>query len=170
MATMKRGLMITTCLAATLVLCGCITGKQLSPVTADPAMVDGTYTLILYGCINANDVANMAILVDEKSGYTFDVYALDAMYKVKKDLPAARAMNEAQAFLHCSPSAVRESLLRRIADPAGRTIAYELRPLYEPLNSQESEVLRSSYTLKDGKVTASFTLDPTYENKNHAGR
>ena len=110
------------------------------------------------------------MLVDEKSGYTFDVYALDAMYKVKRDIPAVQALIEANTFFHCSAASVRETELRRIVDPAGKTIAYELKPLYKPLDLQESEVLRSSYVLKDGKVTASFSLDPTYQRKNDGGR
>ena len=158
------------CLAVVLVLHGCMAGKELSTSLADPAGLKGTYTLIRYGCINANDVANVAVLVDEKSGYIFDVYALDAMYTVKKDLPAMQALIEANSFLNCNTTLVRGIQLRGIMDPSGRTIAYELKPFYEPLNSMNSEVIRSSYILNDGKVTALFKLDFTYENKNNGGR
>jgi hypothetical protein len=160
----------TTCLVMVLGLQACMAGKELSLGSADPTEVKGTYTLILYGCINAVDVANAAVLVDEKSGYTFDVYALDAMYKVKRDIPAVQALIEANTFFHCGAASVRETELRRIVDPAGKTIAYELKPFYKPLDLQESEVLRSSYVLKDGKVTASFSLDPAYQRKNDGGR
>ena len=167
---LQHAVIATICLVMIFGLQACMAGKELSLRLADPTEMKGTYTLILYGCINAVDVANMAVMVDEKSGYKFDVYALDAMYKVKRDIPAAQALSEANTFFHCTLATMRETELRRIVDPAGMTIAYELKPFYKPLDLQESEVLRSSYTLKDGKVTASFTLDPTYQRKNDAGK
>jgi hypothetical protein len=166
----QHSIIATICLAMVLSLQACMAGKELSLGSADPTEMKGSYTLILYGCINAVDVANMAVLVDEKSGYTFDVYALDSMYKIKRDIPAAQALSEATTFLRCTSATMRKVELRRIVDPAGMTIAYELKPFYKPLDLQESEVLRSSYMLKDGQVTASFSLDPTYQRKNDGGR
>jgi hypothetical protein len=165
MKKLKHIVFATTCFVAVLVLQACVASTQLAPRAADPAELKGNYTLILYGCTSGDDLANVAVLVDEKSGYTFDVYAIDAMYKVKKDIPGAQALSEADAFVHCGMHSVWRTQLRRIPDPAGKTIAYELKPLYRPGEVRTSEALLSSYSLKNGKVTANFTLDPSLQRR-----
>jgi len=168
---LQHAVIATICLVMVFGLQACTAGKELSLRSADLTdMRGGLYTLILYGCISKNDVANMAILVDVKSGYKFDVYALDSMYEVREAIPATVALGEATAFLRCTTATMRNTELRVITDPAGKTIAYELKPFYKPLDLQESEVLRTSYVLQDGKVTAHMMLDPTYQRKNDGGR
>lgn len=144
-----------------LVFTGCIRGTNLLTQAAEPAEVKGLYTLILYGCRYADDIENMAILVDEKSPYQFEVYALKSMYTVKRGLPASEALLEADVFVHCGMYSVRQTVLRRISDPNGKTIAYELKPLFRPWELRAPEVLLSSYILKEGTVTSYITLDPT---------
>jgi len=144
-----------------LVLYSCAPGMKLVPKSADPAELTGTYTLILYGCRYADDLENIALIVDEKSGYSVDIYALEAMYKVKKELSGSQALSEAEAFVRCSMPPVWKSVVRRISDDLGKTIAYEIKPLYRDLVPQEALV--SSYSLKDMKVTAYFTLDPSHK-------
>jgi len=143
------------------VLQACVAGVQLLPKQADQAEVKGTYTLILYGCRTANDIENMAVLVDEKSGYSLEVYALDAMYKTKNGLPGDRALSEANTFVRCGMHTVWQTVFRKITDTTGKTIAYELKPLYQPWEFKITEVLLSSYILNDSKVTAYFNLDPS---------
>jgi hypothetical protein len=165
MKKLRDTVIATTCFAMILGLQSCMAGKQLSLTAADPTELKGTYTLILYGCVNPDDVADVAVMVDEKSGYTFNVYALNAMYKVKKGIPAAQALSEANAFVHCTMNSVWKTQLSRISDPAGKTIAFELKPWFRPGEFAESEVLRSSYTLDNGKVTATYTLDPSIQRQ-----
>ncbi len=139
----------------------CAPGIHLLPKPADPSEIKGTYTLILYGCRYADDLENMAVLVDAKNKYKFEVYAHENMYKVKKEVSGTEAIREANAFINCSMHTVWQTVLRRIFDADGRTIAYELKPLYRPWEFRTPEVLLSSYTLHDGKVTAYFALDPS---------
>jgi len=140
----------------------CMAGERLLPVPAKPAEVKGTYTLILYGCRYPSDMENMAILVDEKSPYPLEVYAMESLYKVKKNVPASQALKEANTFLNCSMHTVWQTVLRRIPDDTGKkTIGYELKPLFRPWESKVSEVLLSSYSLKNGKITTYITLDPS---------
>jgi hypothetical protein len=146
-----------------LVLQACAAGVQLVPKQFDPAEIKGTYTLILYGCRYASDVENMAILVDEKSAHQLEVFALDAMYKVKKGLTGQQAMNEANTFINCSMQPVWQSVVRRIPDDQDRTVGYEVKPLYR--NITPPEVLLSSYTLKEGKITAYINLDPSLKKE-----
>ena len=161
MKTLRTKVAATTYLAVVLSLQACMAGMQLTPKSADPAEIKGTYTLILYGCRYADDLENMAILVDEKSAYPFGVYALDSMYKVKKGLSGPQALSEANTFINCSMHGIYQTVLRRIPDTTGKTIGYELKPLYQPWEFKTPEVLLSSYSLKDNKVTAYIRLDPS---------
>ena len=160
MNKMKSIGMLITYLTIAAVLQGC-SGMQLAPKFADTAEINGTYKLILFGCNYADDIQNMAILIDEKSQYLVDIYALDEMYKVKKDLSASQALSEAKTFISCSTHTVWQTVLRRIADKDGKTIAYELKPLYRSWEFGIPEVLLSSYSLKNGKVTAYIRLEPS---------
>jgi hypothetical protein len=148
-----------------LALQACVTGAQLTPKPADQTELKGVYTLILYGCRYPGDLENVAVLVDEQSGYDFDVYALDAMYKSKKGLTGSEALNEAEKFIRCGMHTVWQTSLRKISDSTGRSIAYELKPLYQPWEFKTPEVLLSSYSLKDKKITAYFTLDPSLKKR-----
>lgn len=135
----------------------CMASSQLVPKQFDPAEIKGTYTLILYGCRYADDLENMAILVDEKSTHPVEVFALDSMYKVKRGLLGQQAVSEANAFIRCSMQPVWQSVVRRIPDNLDGTVGYEIKPLYREITPPE--VLQSSYTLKNGKVTAYINLD-----------
>jgi hypothetical protein len=146
-----------TSLVVLLTLQACVAGMQLIPRSADPTEMKGTYSLILYGCRYAKDLENMAILVDESSPYLFDIYSLDGMYKVKKGLPGPQALNEANTFVRCGINPVWQTVLRKIPDGAGKTVGYELKPLYRDIAPPEA--LISRYSLKDSKVTAYIRLD-----------
>ena len=132
---------------------------QLTPRSADPSEIKGTYTLILYGCTFPADIENMAILVDDKSEYPVNIYDLDGMYKTTKGLTGSQALSEANKFINCSKYTVWQTVLRRIADNNGKTIGYELKPLYRSWEFGVPEVLLSSYSLKKGKVSAYIRLD-----------
>jgi hypothetical protein len=153
---------VTTSVVLILTLQACVAGmQQLVPRSADPASLKGTYTLMLYGCRYPDDLENMAILVDESGPYRFDIYSLDSMYKVKKGLSGPQALSEANTFVTCSMNTVWQSVLRTIPDGTGKTVGYELKPIYREITPHEA--LLSSYTLKDGKVTAYIQLDPSLE-------
>lgn len=148
----------------------CMASERLLPVPADPAEVKGTYTVILYGCRYPDDMENMAILVDEKSPYPLEVYAMKSLYKIMKNVPAAQALKEAKTFINCSMHTVWQIVLRRIPDDTGKkTVGYELKPLFRPWESKVPEVLLSSYSLKDGKATAYITLDPSVKKDDGFG-
>lgn len=150
-----------------LTLQACAAGMQLVPKSADPSELRGTYTLILYGCRYPADLENMAILVDESSPYHLDVYALDAMYKVKKGLTGSQALSEGSKFITCGMNPVWQSALRKIPDSAGRAVGYELKPLYRDVFP--SEALVSSYSVKNGRVTAYIRLDYSLQYKDQGG-
>ena len=141
---------------------------QLTPKSADPSEIKGTYTLILYGCRYASDIENMAILVDDKSEYPVDIYDINGMYKTKKGISGSQALSEANTFINCSMYTVWSTVLRRIS-VNGRTIAYELKPLYQSWELGVPEVLLSTYSLKNSKVSAFIRLDYSVDQLIHGG-
>lgn len=161
--TLRIMFTVTMFFVVVLTLQACVAGMQLIPRSAEPTEMKGTYTLMLYGCRYPDDLENMAILVDETSPYRFDIYSLDSMYKVKKGLSGPQALNEADTFVRCGMNPVWQTVLRKIPDGAGKTIGYELKPLYRDI--APSETLISHYALKNGKVTAYIRLDYSLDSK-----
>jgi hypothetical protein len=141
---------------------------MLLPTSVDPSELKGTYTLVLYGGRHPADLETMAILVDESSPYPIEIYSLESMYTKTKGLSASQALNAANTFLHSGSYTIWHTVLRRISDNSGRTIGYEMKPLYRPGEVRTPETTLSSYILKDGKVTVYITLDPLLERWNDA--
>lgn len=157
----NRCLLLIPLLAVT--LSACVAGKQLATGSADAAELKGTYTLLQYGCHYPDDIKNLAILIDEGSGYPVEIYDTPTSYQVKKGLSGPQALKEAGSFVRCSVRRVTEAPLRRIMDAAGGTIGYEVRPLYSPLEFGKTDVLLVSYSLKNGTVRTYIRLDPDVE-------
>jgi len=150
-------------LCAVLLLSSCMGGKRLDIRGAVPADLQGTYTLILYGCRYPSDLENLAILYPEGGPITFEMFTLKTAYKVKKGLPADEALNQAGQFLTCSID-YWQTQLSKIVDREGAIAGYELRPLYPPYKyGGRINVLDVSYWLRDSKVTVYIRLDPDIE-------
>ncbi len=135
----------------------CTPAIRLNTQGARAAEAAGNYTVIYYGCNYINDLETIAFLEKEGSGYTFEPYAPDFEYRVKKGLPAKEAMETAINFVKCNSSFSRMQV-SEILGPDGSTIGYEVRPLYEPLTYGAGDVLFVSYGLKDGKVVINVRL------------
>jgi hypothetical protein len=138
-------------------LCSCAPALYLKTEGAQPAELKGTYTLILYGARYGSDIENIVILAKEGTGYSFEVYAPEFDYRVRKNVPADEALAEAQKFVSFH-YAFRRSRLSRILDKEGSPIGYEVRPLYSPLDFGYADVMDITYTLRDRKVTARIRL------------
>lgn len=127
-----------------------------------------TFTLIFYGGRYHDDFETVAILDVEGDEYTFEPYAPEFDYRVKRGVPAKDALKEAEQFVSRHPDFSR-SLLSRIPDNNGKTIGYELRPLYHPLTLGISDVLDIDYWIKNGKVKVTVKLKPMIEMKLFGG-
>jgi hypothetical protein len=147
-----------------LALQACVAGKQLRTDSAAPASIQGTYDLYLYGCRYSDDIENAAILVDVSSGYPFEVFARETLYKVKKGLSAEQALAEANTFIRCSFYTVWQTRLRSISDDAGKTVGFDLVPRYNPLEFGTGDIMLISYALRNGTITAYIREDPAREN------
>ncbi len=144
-------------LALVFLLTSCGGGQYLK--TAETGLPDaaGKYTLILYGCRYSGDVENVAILAREDVQYTFNVYAPEFDFKVKKHIPAKEALKEAEGFVRCHYAFWR-SRLSKIMAPEGNIIGYEVRPLYSTLEFGYPDILDINYIAQDKKVTVTISL------------
>jgi len=163
----SRLLLIAVAVAASLLGTACSIGTRITAVTAQPSDASGTYSLYLYGCRYADDVENMALLVDESAPYRIDLFVPDTGYRVKKGLSGRTAFAKAEAFVRCGIHDLWMTAFRKVADPSGRTIAFEVKPLYVPNDVGTDEALISSYVLRDDTVTVYLRLDPAVERRLH---
>lgn len=142
---------------------------SLKTEAASPSEISGTYRLILYGHRFANDVETLAIFDREGDGFTFEPFAPDFDFKIKKDLPAAEALKEAQEFVSFHRDFWR-SQLSKILDAKGNIIGFELRPLYYPLDYGVSDILDVYYWPKDnGRIKVTIKLIRSIEERRFPG-
>lgn len=142
------------------------------PLKTEKAKVDdvtGTFTLILYGGRFSDDLETIAILDREGDQYTFEPYAPEFDYRIKRGVQAQKAIEEVEKFVSFHNSFWR-SQLSKIIDNKGNTIGYELRPLYLPFSYGISDVMEVYYWLKEGnKVKVTIRLTPSIERLRFPG-
>ena len=124
---------------------------------AKAADITGVFTLTLYGGRHSSDIETIAVFDLEGDRYTFEPYAPEFDYRIKKSLSVKDALHDAETFISRHRS-FRSAQLRRIMDRKGKTIGYELRPLYLPLDFGVSDVLDVTYWLREGKVKVVIKL------------
>jgi hypothetical protein len=146
-------------------LSGCALGTQLNTETADSKTISGTYDLFLYGCRYPDDLEHAAFLIAPDKAGMVDLYVPETSYKIKRGLPADKAIAEADAFIRCGIHTVTGLRVHRIPDGSSGTIGYEILPQYLPYDVGGDNPLLVSYTLKDGKVTVYIRLFPDVERK-----
>ncbi len=142
----------------------CAGPRYLRSVSAVPGEISGTYNLFLYGHRYADDFKNVAFLIPAGGRYSFELYAPEFDYTVRKALPAAASIKEAEQFVKFHYSFER-SQWNKILDPDGNTVVFELRPLYAVSAFSYSDILDIRYIIKDGKVIASVGLRPEIERR-----
>jgi len=138
--------------------------SYLKTEAANPAEVQGTFTLLLYGSSSPNDLANIAILDREGDPYSFEIYAPDFSCTVQAGMNAALALQEAERFVRRNIQSER-SRLHRVLSPAGAGIGFELRPLYSVGTFGRDDILDVRYSLKDRKIVVRIELDPSIEGQ-----
>jgi hypothetical protein len=140
-------------------------GKSLKTEETTASNITGKFTLILYGGRYYDDLETIAILDKEEDKFTFEPYAPDFDYTIKKDVPAKEALKEAEKFVSFHNS-FWKSQLSRIIDDKGNTIGYEVRPLYLPAVIGVSDVLEVNYWLKEGgRVKTLIRLSQSAERR-----
>jgi hypothetical protein len=158
-------LVIAFLLPLALLLSSCATGKPLTVKGTADIDTTGTYSVILYGHNFSNDLETVVILTKEGGPYTFDVFAPDFRYRIKKGVAAKDALEIAEKFAAFHPDFQRFRF-SSILDDKGETIAYELRPLYTSLTYGFSDVLDIDYRLlKEGTVRITIRLKDSVEKQ-----
>ena len=137
--------------------------RPLKTESAQAAEIKGIFTLILYGGSYADDLETVAILDTEGDQYTFDVFAPDFDYSVRKGMPAKEALKEAEKFVSFHP-AFWQTQLSKILDTGGNVIGFEIRPLYLPITYGRSDLLDIYYWSKEGgKIKVTIKLIPSVD-------
>lgn len=137
--------------------------KSLRTKEAKAADITGVFTLILYGGKYYDDIETVAILDYEGDQSTFEPYAPEFDYRIKRGVSDREAIKEAEKFVSFHNSFWR-SQLSKIIDNKGNTIGYEIRPLYRPFTFGVSDVLEVNYWLKEGnRVKVTIRLIPSVE-------
>ena len=136
--------------------------NHLKTEAALPSEMQGTFTLMLYGCRSADDIENMVLFDKEGDAFTFEIHAPGFSYTVKTNVSAGDALAEAEKFVRCNLNC-EGSQLRKILGPGGNSIGFELKPLYSPVLFGIRDVLDVSYVIKERKVTAHIKVDSNVE-------
>ncbi|MEW6214475.1 MAG: hypothetical protein AB1478_04615 [Nitrospirota bacterium] len=143
--------------------------RPLKTEEAKAVDVKGIFTLILYGGRHIDDIETIAILDCEGDEYTFEPYAPEFDYKIKRGISAREVLNEAEKFVSFHNS-FHYSQLSRIIDKKGNAIGYEMRPLYMPFVFGVSDVIEVDYWLKEGgRVKVNIKLIQSVERLRYPG-
>lgn len=157
---MQRGERFFALIIAVCLLLGTGCAVQYASVPeVRPHEISGTYALILYGGRHGNDLETLAIMSREGSGYTFVMNAPDFDYQVIPARPAAEALRHAEDAIRFHPHFLRAALSPIVA-PDGRTIGYEMRPLYQSMAFGESNVMDVQYLFRGATVSVTVRLKP----------
>ncbi|MEK6678113.1 MAG: hypothetical protein AABY39_01730 [Nitrospirota bacterium] len=138
--------------------------RFLKTKEATDSDVKGMFTLILYGYSHAKDVETIAILDKEGDQFIFEPYAREFNYKTKKGVPAEEALDEARRFVS-QPISFYRAQLSSILNNKGKTIGYEIRPLYQPFVYGTPDLLDVGYIQKNGKIVAIIKLKSWVEKR-----
>ena len=145
-----------------------VSGADLRTEEVGPADVKGTFTVILYGGTYFRDVKTAAFLDLEGDQYTLEPYAPGFDYRVIKGVPAKEALAMAEQFLSAHYDYWR-SLISRIVDDQGRTVGYEVRPLYHIPAFGVPDVLDINYSSRGDKIRIYIRLKPQVERQLFTG-
>jgi hypothetical protein len=137
-------------------------GKTLRTIPSPITTIHGVFTLILYGGRHSNDLETVAILAPESSRYTFEPFAPEFRFTVKKGVPAKEAIAAAEMFVS-RHSSFRQSRISGIIDNKGNILGYEIRPLYFPLTFGTEEVIEVNYSIEANKIIVYVRLNATVD-------
>jgi hypothetical protein len=137
-------------------------GKRLMTTPSTITAIHGVFTLILYGGRHSNDLETVVILAKENDRYTFEPFAPEFRFTVKKGVPAKEAIAEAEMFVS-RHSSFRQSRISSIIDDKGTILGYEFRPLYFPLAFGVEDVMEVNYSMAVSKIIVSIRLNASVE-------
>ena len=138
--------------------------KSLKLELTDLSEIKGTFTVILYGTARFEGLETTTFLDIEGDEYTFEPYASEFEFKTEKGLQTTEAVKIAEKFVSSHPNFSRLQWAK-ILDNNGKTIGYELKPLYHPLSYGMSDVTIVTYYQKNGKIEIRVRLESSVEQQ-----
>jgi len=150
---------ITAFLALLLIVSsGCAGGQPLTAVQVQGiGDTAGLYTLTLYREAQYGGLKTIAFLVPEGNGYSLVPYAPAYDYTTISNVGGQEGLRRAIAFISNNPTYTNYEI-RRISDPMGKTVGYEVRPLYDATANGRSDVMWLEYGLNGGTVNVHIHL------------
>jgi hypothetical protein len=91
----------------------------------------------------------------EGDPYTVVPYAPQFAYTISEGVEARAALDQTSHFLQTQMEYGR-SMVRRVFDAEGTTIAYEIRPLYKPTRYGVPDLLDVQYLLQDDRTVLAY--------------
>ncbi len=124
---------------------------------ANEEEIKGSYRVLLYGARHGNDLETIAFLDPLEDGFEVELYTPDFNYRVEDKRDAKEAIKIASTFVSWH-SSYRSYSLGKILNADGKVLAYEVRPLYMPLEYGVSDVFDNSYWLRGNRVVIKVRL------------
>jgi hypothetical protein len=144
-----------TVLLFPLLVCSCLGGTLLGTGALGGDVIEGEFRLILYGGNHQGDRETIVMLDVEGDPYTVVPYAPQFAYTISEGVEARAALDQASHFLQTQMEYGR-SMVRRVFDAEGTTIAYEIRPLYKPTRYGVPDLLDVQYLLQDDRTVLAY--------------
>jgi hypothetical protein len=139
-------------------------GTYLKTENVHADQIQGIFTLTLYG---ANDPKQAVFLDIEGDEYDFVINDSSHNFTVTQRISAEQALQEADNFLDSQNHRMSRILYQ------GKTVGYEIRPIYQTLQFGHSDILDIRYRAEDKNVNVSVDLKrsvrSTYDREKYGG-
>ena len=141
---------------------GCAGGQSLRAAQVQGiGDTTGPYTLTLYHEAEYHGLKTIAFLVPEGNGYSMTPYAPEYDYTTIRNISGQEGLRLAIALFSKNRDYTNYEI-RRISDPGGKTVGFEIRPLYDVTVEGRSDVMWVEYGLSNGRaVNVHIHLDQT---------
>ena len=152
---MKKGIFFALAVVVFLTAGGCVGGTYLKTQNIqDPGTLTGFYRLILFHDDSFYGLKTIAFLEAEGSGYSLEPYVDSYDLEVLSHLSGKVALQQALDFIKSQKGHhfYMNYQMSEILSKEGRTIGYEVRPLYDSTTFGVDDVMTVTYSLKENGV------------------
>ncbi|UCD35017.1 MAG: hypothetical protein JSU90_12110 [Nitrospiraceae bacterium] len=160
----KRTCAVFIAVVLGVVTLSCAGFNAIQTTAAEEAEVSGSFTVILFGANISNDPRTLGVLDLEGDDYTFIPSARKDDYLTRKGVTAKEALAEARYFTG-RYSYFLSHQLKKIIDPEGNVIGYEIRPLFHTRKFGAADILDVNYRLSGKEVMVSVNIKKSIEDR-----
>jgi hypothetical protein len=152
---MKKGIFLALAGFVLLIAGGCAGGTYLKTQSIqDPGTLTGFYRLILFHDDSFYGLKTIAFLEAEESGHSLEPYVDSYDLEVLSHVSGKVALQQALDFIKSQKGHhfYMNYQIGEILSKEGRTIGYEVRPLYDSTTFGVADVMTVTYSLKENGV------------------